>query len=183
MPLQVIPISVPGDSSQSIFSISTPTLLGSNQREDVFFHAFFTEKMKDKNKKDYFLYAEEHFSYTVQYLSLVKEARIPLSSNISIGNIEQGGKGQVSVSLTTNAVALFVWVEALGFSGAFSDNLITMIPGKVHTLTFSTSSSSSSIDVEKFRQALKVRSLADTFIPGYGMMEAKDMHKFAAATM
>ena len=69
--------------------------------------------------------------------------------------------GTLSVTLTTDYPAFFVWAEATGIRGEFSDNSFTLLPGRPRTLTFVPKGGP--VDRESFAQSLKVMHLRETY--------------------
>lgn len=68
----------------------------------------------------------------------------------------------LQVTLRSNTTALFVFVEALGFPGWFSDNSFLALAGQDYVLTFN-SRTTDPVDVAKFESSLQIRSLRDTY--------------------
>ena len=68
--------------------------------------------------------------------------------------------GRWTVTLTTDKPAFFVWVNASGIRGEFSDNSFTLFPGRPVTLTFTPKSEATFDD---FAKALTVRHLRQTY--------------------
>ena len=66
-----------------------------------------------------------------------------------------------SVRLESDLPAFFVWVEAEGIKGHFSDNAITLIPGRPVDLTFIPSDPGASF--VGFEKELKVKDLASVY--------------------
>ena len=66
---------------------------------------------------------------------------------------------EFTVSITTNAIAPFVWLEAYGVKGRFSDNGFLMIKPTM-TLTFY---AWQSVDPSTLKQSLTVKSLMDIY--------------------
>jgi len=65
------------------------------------------------------------------------------------------------VRLHSTAIALFVWLDAVGFSGRFSDNGFLMVTPDI-SVTFH---SWTKIDtINEFENSLTVRSLADVYM-------------------
>ena len=65
------------------------------------------------------------------------------------------------MELESNATALFVFLEAIGVSGHFSDNSILLLPKHRHTVTFK-SRNSLALGPAAFKATLRIRSLYDT---------------------
>ena len=66
-----------------------------------------------------------------------------------------------TVKLESNLPAFFVWVEAEGIKGHFSDNAITLLPGRPVELTFTPSDPGASFT--GFEKTLKVTDLASVY--------------------
>lgn len=66
-----------------------------------------------------------------------------------------------TVTLETDKPAFFVWVEAEGIKGLFSDNSLTLLPGRPTELTFTPSGCGASID--DFENKLNVKDLASIY--------------------
>jgi len=66
----------------------------------------------------------------------------------------------VSIGLHSTAVALFVWLNADGFSGRFSDNGFLMVKPDISVMFHSWTKISSR---EQFENSLTVHSLADMY--------------------
>ena len=65
-----------------------------------------------------------------------------------------------TVTLLSDAPAFFVWLAAEGVRGHFSDNSITLLPGRPVELTFTPSGN---VSFEEFAGALKVTDLASIY--------------------
>ena len=76
-------------------------------------------------------------------------------------SVTDGKDGTLSVTLTTDKPAFFVWVDAPGIRGEFSDNSFTLLPGRPRTLTFRIKGDS--VERESFARTLKVLHLRETF--------------------
>ena len=72
------------------------------------------------------------------------------------------GDSAWTVSLEADKPAFFVWLEAGGLKGRFSDNSITLLPGKPVELRF-IPSGSCDVSFEDFKKALKVTDLASIY--------------------
>ena len=64
------------------------------------------------------------------------------------------------VTLSTDRPAFFVWANARGIRGEFSDNSFTLLPGRPVTLTFAPKGS---VSPEAFRRAFSVTHLRKTY--------------------
>ncbi len=70
-------------------------------------------------------------------------------------------KGRWTVTLTTDKPAFFVWADAGGLRGEFSDNSFALFPGRPVTLTFTPKDNGASFD--DFARALTVKHLRQTY--------------------
>ena len=73
------------------------------------------------------------------------------------GDLKAGG---LKVVLSTDRPAFFVWANATGVRGEFSDNSITLLPGRPVTLAFRPKEP---VTPEAFRRALGVMHLRETY--------------------
>ena len=69
--------------------------------------------------------------------------------------------GKWTVTLTTDKPAFFVWANAAGIRGEFSDNSFTLFPGRPVTLTFTPKDQAATF--ADFTQALTVKHLRQTY--------------------
>ena len=69
--------------------------------------------------------------------------------------------GKWTVTLTTDKPAFFVWANASGISGEFSDNSFALFPGRPVTLTFTPKDGAASF--ADFAKALTVKHLRQTY--------------------
>ncbi len=69
-------------------------------------------------------------------------------------------KGQIGITLSADKPAFFVMLDTPGIPGIFSDNSLTLIPGKKVKLEFNPKTKTTAANVKK---ALKVISLRDTY--------------------
>ena len=67
------------------------------------------------------------------------------------------------VTLSTDAPAFFVWLDAPGVRGEFSDNSIALLPGEPRTVAFSPKDPATTPEV--FRAALETAHLAAAISP------------------
>ena len=65
-----------------------------------------------------------------------------------------------TVTLSTDKPAFFVWANAHGVRGEFSDNSFTLLPGRPATLTFAPGRK---VSAEAFRRAFSVFHLRQTY--------------------
>ena len=73
------------------------------------------------------------------------------------------------VTLRTDAPAFFVWIDAPGVRGEFSDNSFTLLPGEPRTVSFSPKGAAA--PPESFRAALEV-----SYLPGSSRWAATPQH-------
>jgi beta-mannosidase len=75
-----------------------------------------------------------------------------------------GGRG-ITVSLTTDAPAFFVSLDAEGIPGEFADNCFTLVPGTPRLIGFipGVHGSEARPTLAQFRKALSIRHLRDTY--------------------
>jgi hypothetical protein len=77
------------------------------------------------------------------------------------------------ITLQSNATAFFVFLEAMGIPGKFSDNSFMMRAEKHYQVDFT--SRYGPVDAATLADSLQVRSLSDTIFPG------EEVHAAAAA--
>jgi beta-mannosidase len=70
-------------------------------------------------------------------------------------------QGQWTITLTTDKPAFYVWVNAEGIRGEFSDNSFALFPGRPITLTFKPKDANVTFD--DFVQSLTVKHLRQTY--------------------
>ncbi len=71
--------------------------------------------------------------------------------------VEAADDGIFRLRLTAGAPAFFVALDAVGIKGVFSDNLLTLLPGREQLVTFVPAAACA---LPEFRQALSIRHLA-----------------------
>ena len=75
-----------------------------------------------------------------------------------------GGTGDVEVTVRADKSAFFVWLDAPGFAGEFSDNSFTLLAGEEKTVTYARRRPDKSpFDLKLFKKRLAVRHLAETY--------------------
>ena len=79
-------------------------------------------------------------------------------SPLAAANVEAGISGPFRVELRTDAPAFFVWLDAPGVRGEFSDNSFTLLPGEARTVVFSPKDHATTPG--RFREALGIVHLA-----------------------
>ena len=78
---------------------------------------------------------------------------------LAVANVSAEADG-FAVRLKTDRPAFFVWANAEGIRGEFSDNSFTLLPDRPVTLTFTPKDAS--VTPEDFRRALKIRHLGSS---------------------
>ena len=96
---------------------------------------------------------------TVNELFLTEPKRVQLAPAEVKCEVE-GTEGGISVLLTTTAPTFYLTLDVGGIAGEFSDNCFTLIPGAPRTVRFTPRGK---VTVDKFRRALGVRHLRDTY--------------------
>ncbi|ESP02846.1 hypothetical protein LOTGIDRAFT_212346 [Lottia gigantea] len=82
-----------------------------------------------------------------------------LQSNIQISNVETLSLTEFTVTLTTNHIAPFVWINSRGISGRFSDNGFIMKDPQLQLIF----TSWQPVDLKTFTNSLSVQSLMDIY--------------------
>ncbi|ESO86231.1 hypothetical protein LOTGIDRAFT_176024 [Lottia gigantea] len=80
-------------------------------------------------------------------------------SGVSMSNVKKMSPTEFTVTLTTNHIAPFVWINSRGISGRFSDNGFIMKDPQLQ-LTFT---SWQPVDLKTFTYSLSVQSLMDIY--------------------
>jgi beta-mannosidase len=75
-------------------------------------------------------------------------------------DVKTRGKGEVVITLTAKAPALYTWVEVEGEDARFSDNFFHLVPGKPVKITVK---AQQPLSLKELKDKLKVRSLWDTY--------------------
>ena len=70
--------------------------------------------------------------------------------------------GKWTVTLSTDKPAFFVWADAYGIRGTFSDDSFTLLPGRPRTLVF-TKRPGEKATFEDFRKAFSVTHLRESY--------------------
>ena len=86
----------------------------------------------------------------------LKKANVKVSDPAAIS---RNGRPAFEITLETDCPAFFVWVDAKGIRGEFSDNSLTLLPGRPVRLVFTPKEPA---DLKAFRDALEVRHLASS---------------------
>ena len=71
------------------------------------------------------------------------------------------GKNVFELEVSTDYPAFFVWLNATGVRGEFSDNSFMLLPGRPRTITFMPKAN---VSKEKFEQSLSVRHLKSAHV-------------------
>lgn len=79
---------------------------------------------------------------------------VPLAKSKLTQTLKQSKGQTTSFELSTDKPAFFVWANIRGIPGEFSDNCLTLLPGRPRVLVFDASA-------ESIREQLTVRSLSD----------------------
>ncbi|NLX57639.1 MAG: glycoside hydrolase family 2 protein [Phycisphaerae bacterium] len=103
------------------------------------------------------LKAGSHRSENDHHFAPLKRAELPKPRIVA--QVAQRGDA-LTVTLKSDATALFVELSTGKLLGTFSDNILTLLPGKEVTVTFR---GRRPTDAAALRKALKVRSLRDTY--------------------
>lgn len=101
--------------------------------------------------------AGETLSSNVIHFTPLKRVNLP-EPEIRYEVFERAGRVVVRLGAVRLAKAVFLGVT--GFEGRFSDNFFDMVPGRQYEVTFL---SPERVEIGKFKQALKVISLRDTY--------------------
>ena len=70
--------------------------------------------------------------------------------------------GKWTVTLSTDKPAFFVWADAYGIRGTFSDDSFTLLPGRPRTLVF-TKRPDEKATFADFRKAFSVTHLRESY--------------------
>lgn len=70
-------------------------------------------------------------------------------------NVDSRNGSRVDITISTNAVAAFVWLDVINIPGHFSNNGFILV-NKVKTVTFQ---GDTSVDIEDFKNVLTIKSL------------------------
>ena len=81
-------------------------------------------------------------------------------ANVEAKVERKGGGGELTVTLSADKPAFFVWANANGIRGEFDDNSFTLLPDRPVTLTFTPKRS---VTADEFRVALSIFHLKDSY--------------------
>ena len=108
----------------------------------------------------------------MQFLTLQKETD-PLKATISTQVEEENGT--YTITLTTDKPAFYTALDIPGVHGLFSENMLTLLPGKQRTVTFTPNDygwgkmavaqakTKSGLSAEQFKKLLTITTLRDTY--------------------
>ena len=176
----VLNADVPSDKAQCVWTSEIEKLPCQENGKQIIKFCDTTEF----NIADYFIYGEMEATggpsaggtpfimNDMQFLSLQKEAA-PQKADIT-SSVTQND-GVYTIVLTTDKPAFYTTLEIPGMHGIFSDNMLTLIPGKPTTVTFTQNDygwgkaaivqakTKADISAEQFKKLLTVTSLRDTY--------------------
>ena len=72
------------------------------------------------------------------------------------------GKNIFELEVSTDYPAFFVWLNATGVRGEFSDNSFMLLPGRPRTITFMPKAN---VSKERFKRSLSARHLRSAPVP------------------
>ncbi len=88
--------------------------------------------------------------------------RVTSFAEAKVGFRAEEKDGQWRVTLSTDKPAFFVWVDAPGVKGVFSDDSFTLLPGRPKTVTF-TKRPTERATLADFKRALEVMHLRGSY--------------------
>ena len=88
------------------------------------------------------------------------------------------GKNVFELEVSTDYPAFFVWLNATGVRGEFSDNSFMLLPGRPRKITFIPKEK---VSKEVFNRSLSVRHLKSVHVPA-GKTRGKDADSASAGT-
>ena len=86
------------------------------------------------------------------------------AAKVTLSNVRErlmDGKNVFELEVSTDYPAFFVWLNATGVRGEFSDNSFMLLPGRPRTITFMPKAN---VSKEKFEQSLSVRHLKSAHV-------------------
>ncbi|KAL8604278.1 hypothetical protein ACOMHN_023648 [Nucella lapillus] len=112
------------------------------------------------SRKDCFIhvYANDPSTSNWLYLAQLKDSHLQ-NADVSISDLRQDSAREFTVTVATNAIALFVWLESADVMGRFSDNGFLLLEPKT-TLTFH---AWQDVTYTALRAALTVSCLTDVY--------------------
>jgi beta-mannosidase len=94
------------------------------------------------------------------FISFIKPKHLELPDPRIQYTLKQGRGGDIRVTLSSKAPALWVWLEADGIDIKLSDNFFHMVPGKTIEIALQPAKT---ISITGLKKKLTVRSLRDTY--------------------
>lgn len=149
--------------------------LGSDTSENIWETAIDKLKLKD-SLNNYFIYAEmkaktlsgkKQIFESADTLFFERWKKCEIKKAKITPTVEEKN-GQIVLTLETDFPAFFVTPDVFGIKGVFSKNMLTLIPGKKQTITFTPSTYGTEKDgrnpsTTAFRRALKIYNLRETY--------------------
>ena len=80
-------------------------------------------------------------------------------ANVHVSSVTPAGGGAFDVTVETDRPAFYVWLNAAGLRGEFSDNSFTLLPGRSQTLRFTPKDGRPTL--QEFRSSLSVTHLEE----------------------
>jgi beta-mannosidase len=93
------------------------------------------------------------------FLTPLKDANLPIAS-LQVGSPTKLGAKRASVTVTTNATAVYVALESATVIGRFVPNAFMLFPGDQVLVDFV---AREAFDIDRWHAGLKIRSLRDTY--------------------
>jgi beta-mannosidase len=94
------------------------------------------------------------------FISFIKPKHLELQNPRIHVDVSGEGSGDITVTLSAKAPALWVWLESDVVDIMFSDNFFHMVPGKDIAIKIKTEKP---VEIEEIKKTLRVRSLYDTY--------------------
>ena len=144
-----VPVKIRGDESLTVFNMRVKDILSQKQKES---DSFLIMNLVDNQ-------SNENLAKSMKFLSTPKKAKLQ-KADISILDIvvSEESVAEVIITLQSNVPTPYVFLEAIGYEGKFSDNAMTLLAGnsvKIHFFE----RYGQSLDVNHFKKALSIRSL------------------------
>jgi beta-mannosidase len=94
------------------------------------------------------------------FISFIKPKHLELQNPQIKYTVEQDRGGDLTVTLSSKAPALWVWLETSDVDIMLSDNFFHMVQGKEKTIAVKPNKT---VEIEEIKKTLQVRSLYDTY--------------------